>query len=458
MKGKQKTKAGGKLKHNFKRQARRQKGITLIALIITIVILIILATVTINLSFGEGGLIQRAQDAKDLTEQATMEEQEMLNSLVSELDEITYVPRTDGSFSEEKGVNTPNLGSNMTLVIFDTDSNTWVTDTTKEGYSYVDASIEGNNKSEWANAEVRVNNEISYFVWIPRYAYRIVDGEIQIEFIKGTGKESANGIQCKYANENPTEGVDYIIHPAFTQDVNYGGWDSELPGIWIAKFQASTTDGTTIKFQPGERAFMNTSLGEMYTKSKAFSPNLESHMLKNSEWGAVAYLAESKYGRNGEEIESVKELNDRFTGGGMDDAYITNVEQSSTGNVYGIYDLVGTYEPVASAYSNQSVIETQDGSTKYATVYNGTDVSTAYKYGDATYETSGWKQDSDQSETSDNPNFGWHHDLLSFVTSDAPFFVRSGGPDMGFACGIFCSLPDAGDLYGYSSFRLALVV
>ena len=59
-------------------------GITLIALIITIVILIILATVTINVAFGDGGLIQRAQQAKNLTEEATLKEQETLNEVMSE--------------------------------------------------------------------------------------------------------------------------------------------------------------------------------------------------------------------------------------------------------------------------------------------------------------------------------------------------------------------------------------
>lgn len=44
-----------------------ERGITLIALVITVVILIILATVSINVVLGEGGLIQRAQEAKDLT-------------------------------------------------------------------------------------------------------------------------------------------------------------------------------------------------------------------------------------------------------------------------------------------------------------------------------------------------------------------------------------------------------
>ena len=45
---------------------RRQKGITLIALVLTIIILIILAAVSVNLVLGENGIMQRAQSgAKD---------------------------------------------------------------------------------------------------------------------------------------------------------------------------------------------------------------------------------------------------------------------------------------------------------------------------------------------------------------------------------------------------------
>ena len=61
-----------------------ENGITLVALVITIVILIILATVTINVALGDGGLIQRAQQAKNLTEEATLKEQETLNEVMSE--------------------------------------------------------------------------------------------------------------------------------------------------------------------------------------------------------------------------------------------------------------------------------------------------------------------------------------------------------------------------------------
>ena len=75
-------------KKKSKIKKTKEKGITLIALVITIVILIILATVTLNVVLGEGGLIDRAQQAKDLTEQAAKEEQEGLNSLMSEYTNI----------------------------------------------------------------------------------------------------------------------------------------------------------------------------------------------------------------------------------------------------------------------------------------------------------------------------------------------------------------------------------
>lgn len=62
----------------------KTRGITLIALVITVVILIILATVTLNVVLGEGGLIERAKLAKELTEEAAKQEQDSLNKLVDE--------------------------------------------------------------------------------------------------------------------------------------------------------------------------------------------------------------------------------------------------------------------------------------------------------------------------------------------------------------------------------------
>lgn len=59
-----------------------EKGITLIALIITIVVLIILAIVSTNIGFGENGLIDSALDAKDFTAQGEREQEKQLNSMV----------------------------------------------------------------------------------------------------------------------------------------------------------------------------------------------------------------------------------------------------------------------------------------------------------------------------------------------------------------------------------------
>ena len=49
------------------KQLKNRKGITLIALVITIIILIILTTVAINLSFGKNGIIDKVRQSKEET-------------------------------------------------------------------------------------------------------------------------------------------------------------------------------------------------------------------------------------------------------------------------------------------------------------------------------------------------------------------------------------------------------
>lgn len=72
----------------MKKFKETQRGITLIALVITIVILIILATVTLNVVLGDGGLIQRAQQAKELTEEAAAEEEQQILNLTGYFDDL----------------------------------------------------------------------------------------------------------------------------------------------------------------------------------------------------------------------------------------------------------------------------------------------------------------------------------------------------------------------------------
>ena len=471
--------------------------------------MLILAGVTITALLGDDGIIKKAQNAADLMNNAIQSEQNDMNALLNELDEIiignsgggttpgdneenpggddnppevTTLP-ADGSFNETKGVNTPNLGTNMSLVKFDEGTQDWVVDETNSAYSYIDTSTSGNtNKSEWANAKVTVDGIDSYFVWIPRYAYKIIgENNIDIKFLKGTSNIAADGVTvCKYANENPTAS-DYIIHPAFTNDANYGGGfgnnngnsDNGIAGIWIGKYEASLankTDGTnivtssstignfkladqpdkTIVIKPGYSSWRYIQIGNMYDNAKAYDTNLKSHMLKNSEWGAVAYLTESKYGRNGIEVTINNDGTTYYTGGGEEKAYIENTPQSTTGNVYGIYDLRGgAYEYVASYlkdgdFSESASTFTNGTSDAYSTAYTGEDESTAYKYGDATYETS-----------------GWHSDSAAFVDWDFPFFKRGGCGDYDYVAsgsGVFDYTYDGGSAYVEYSFRLALVV
>lgn len=61
--------------------AKEKKGITLIALVITIIILLILAGVTIATLTGDNGILKRAQDAKEKTEEAKIEEEKQLENM-----------------------------------------------------------------------------------------------------------------------------------------------------------------------------------------------------------------------------------------------------------------------------------------------------------------------------------------------------------------------------------------
>ena len=190
----------------YREKSTTEKGITLVALVITIVILIILATVTINVAFGEGGLIERAQQAKNLTEQATQSEQEAINNLMDEYANIMAEepevpdpepvvndvdpepePEPDPEPEPEPGdpidgtlAVGPQVAEGMTPVKY-INGIGWVktTATDTEWYNY--------GEKKWANIVLgdatfttsggyEVLNEsatYSMLVWIPRYAYKI---------------------------------------------------------------------------------------------------------------------------------------------------------------------------------------------------------------------------------------------------------------------------------------------
>ncbi len=461
-------------------------AITLVALVITIIILIILAGVSLNLALGQNGIFTKSKEAVDKYKDAVQNEQEHLDNIY---DNLRGPLKTDGSYNEEKGINTPviknpNANTKMELVRYDEEKKEWVKDTNNSSYNYVAGTgTSDNTSSHWANAKVTKiyeNGESveSYFVWIPRYAYKITPkeegqdaGTIDVVFLQGTtdnyideeGKTQTAKRVTDDEIKNELYPKDYVVHPAFTKTekngiktYDNGEWSEETSGLWIGKYETSHTGCTTdvstgqsniedkpITIIPNVTSWRNQTVGEFYTAARDYEADLNSHMLKNSEWGAVAYLTHSQYGRNGKEI-SINNNSNYITGKGNNDA-------TSTGNEYGIYDLRGgAYEYVAAYYKNGNSSYLNDGkpfasqngtSDAYSTAYTGTSESSDYKKGDATYETS-----------------GWNSDRASSAFSGYPFFTRGGGYDYSSYAGVFYFSVSNGLTANGFSFRLCLAV
>ena len=83
------------------KRIRKNKGITLIALVITIIVLLILAGVSISMLTGENGILNRAKEAKEKTELATKEEEEILYELEDMINEVDTVVLEKGKVAEK---------------------------------------------------------------------------------------------------------------------------------------------------------------------------------------------------------------------------------------------------------------------------------------------------------------------------------------------------------------------
>ena len=75
------------MKRNFKERVKSKKGVTLIALVITIIVLLILAGVTIATLTGDNGILTKAQNSKEKNAQKTVEEQINLAVQASKINE-----------------------------------------------------------------------------------------------------------------------------------------------------------------------------------------------------------------------------------------------------------------------------------------------------------------------------------------------------------------------------------
>ena len=405
----------------MKKVLKEKSGITLIALVITIIVLLILAGVSISMLTGDNGIITQAQKAKEKTEEAKIREEQQLESLLNKI--TSEVPSEEG-YNASKNVNSPKVTTGMIPIKHN--GTDWVVCSKEdpEWYSYDDT-------KKWANimlsdgkykegkvqeGQVVKENELgSMYVWIPRYAYRIAgEKNIEVNFLKGNTNRDKNGKEYT-TNESVDTKTTAIVHPAFS----LGG--GQLSGIWVAKFEASGTnkdgqavgngsstssaqqyvpDETTIsKSLPNKISWRYISVGESQKRSmdiagaqkEKYGLNYaNSHLIKNREWGAVAYLCYSQYGSvpkiNGAgTLVSGSHWYDLYTGQGpksaSDEGYYTRTDDthnyntpngvlaSTTGNVTGIYDMSGgNWERVAGYLDNGNLNDygkSADGSVKY---------------------------------------------------------------------------------------------
>ena len=387
---------------------------------------------------------------------------------------VTYCPTLTEDLQEDPtGANRPVLAEGMIPITYD--GTNWVK--ADEYGAYNDWYDYGNQK--WANAvmvkstkrdtymnadvgtTIPENDILAYYVWIPRYKYKLFNATyasgkasqlIEVTFENGTS--TTGNVTCTYYTNgaetctNKSNG-NWYTHPAFTM-INASGNKTELKGIWVGKFE-TTGSTTTPTVKPGVSSLTNITVANMYSTGKLFRSTdyitsnginqSDSHMMKNIEWGAVAYLKQSNYGLGITDI-TINNNSSYYTGGGTGTSYKTNTGQSTTGNITGVYDMSGgAWEYVMGNYNKQagsSGLTVSGVPAEHIDIYSGTSVSASH-LGDATGETA-----------------GWYSDCAYFVISSNPWFVRGGYYYDGGSAGVFGFSGDAGVGDSVSGFRVAL--
>ena len=367
--------------------------------------------------------------------------------------------------------NMPELASNMIPVYYDEAKNVWKKadkNNSQKEYRWYSYSSTGEYKGMWANAvTVKEANRQTYlnatpgtiipmddittmWVWIPRF-----NAVIPSNYNGGT-KAKPNAIDVTFVKQNETA-ID-----AFT----FG--NKELSGFWYGKFEiggslaSSCTNETcnvsNIVVKPNVSSLRSQKVSSFFYASRSMeqtgnsfgfvSSEVDTHMSKNNEWGAVAYLTQSIYGRctNSTTCTEVGINNNKsyITGYGApagSSSSVTNgtynttlgKDASTTGTIYGIYDMSGgAWDYVMGVY-NKTIANSGFSSlpdSKYYNNYTGTSYT-----GHALTETK-----------------NWYSDYADFVFTSYPWLLRGGNYGDGASAGVFgFGINDGNSYNSYSS-------
>ena len=282
---------------------------------------------------------------------------------------------------------------------------------------------------------------------------------------------------------------------------NTNGYDYATTAIKYPTFQGLTYSMNYINHS--DAFSISRALTDDNNIYKLSNKETDSHLIKNSEWGAVSYLGQSQYGLNGTNIRinnltlnnsvktiyavtgyAAKTLQDGDTK--LEDARpVSSTEKvykwtekegqtaSCTGTIYGIYDMSGgAWERTAAIVNNgnenlniygKAIMNALNNgkSTEYVTVYpkgetSGQSLDDASKsnyiantkiYGDAIRETS----------TTGLGQTSWYSDCSYFVGAYNPFFARGGYFWSTSGAGLFCFNRGNGNSDSDGGFRSVLV-
>ena len=230
-----------KLKNN------RQKGITLIALVVTIVVLIILATVSILAVFGDNGIIARAQTAKDTHQKGKADETNTLDDYAS------YI----GNYLDGKGGGSGGESTNPTAGTTVAKPGTWTSSQVTpiadgnggtvplpSGFYYVGGDISTGlviSDKQGDTMDASGTSMGNQFVWIPVSS----EDDLKRTNFDSNGQPttdeapdgSLNMYQCSepYAKGYSTEASEYTAMR--TQVLKYGGF-------YIGRYEAGANSTT----------------------------------------------------------------------------------------------------------------------------------------------------------------------------------------------------------------------
>jgi len=366
---------------------------------------------------------------------------------------------------DTSGANSPVLASNMIPVYYDETNDVWKKadvnnkDSTYQWYSY---NSTGDKKGMWANAvTVKEANRQTYlnanvgtpismddittmWVWIPRF------NAVTPSNYNGGTKAKPNAIDVTFVKQNEPA-ID-----AFT----FG--DKELSGFWYGKFEiggtlaSSCTNETcnvsNIVVKPNVSSLRNQTVSSFFFTSRSMEQTgnsfgfvnieVDTHMSKNNEWGAVAYLTQSIYGRctsnttctevginnNTSYITGIGDKPSSTASSVKTNTYntISGKNASTTGNIYGIYDMSGgAWEYVMGIYNKN--IKSSGFSTLPDNKYYNNYTATSYT-GHAISETKGWYNDQS----------------FSVYFSVSPWFIRGCYYDDGELSGMFAFYGSSG--------------